>query len=80
MLASKLIAALSDSTAVSSNKRGNQDDDEVPIPKLAKVQKLEEVATAKLGEIVRIAGQGKSGYDEAEVAAARELLGGKLER
>lgn len=85
LLASKLIAALSDSTSTSSNKRGggnSQDDDEIPIPKLATVQKLEEIATKKLGEIVRSAGKGQSGYDQAEVAAARELLdgGGKIER
>jgi hypothetical protein len=86
MLTSKLIPLLSESTSV-SNKRGNnsQDDDDVPIPKLDSVKKLEEIATKKLGEIVRNATSGKSGwtgYDQAEVLAARELLDseGKIER
>jgi hypothetical protein len=65
-----------------SSKRGAQDDDEVPAPQAATVRKLEELATKKLGEIVRNAGAGKTGYDAAEVVAARELLnsGGKIER
>jgi hypothetical protein len=76
---------LLESTSTSSNKRGgggNQDDDEVPIPKIATVKKLEEIATSKLGEIVRNASSGKSGYEQAEVIAARELLDrdGKIER
>jgi len=57
----------------------------VPIPKIATVKKLEEIATTKLGEIVRNASSGKTGwtgYDQAEVTAARELLdsGSKIER
>ncbi|KAH7401980.1 hypothetical protein DE146DRAFT_450206 [Phaeosphaeria sp. MPI-PUGE-AT-0046c] len=85
LLASRLIEALSDSTSASLSKRGggnSQDDDEIPIPKLATVKKLEEVATAKLGEIVRNGGKGQTGYDQAEIAAARELLdgGSKIER
>jgi hypothetical protein len=84
LVTSKLLTVLSDSTSTSSSvKRGNaQDDDEVPIPKTATVKKLEELATTKLAEIVRKAGSGKTGYDEAEVIAARELLDrdGKIER
>ncbi|KAF2034770.1 hypothetical protein EK21DRAFT_55974 [Setomelanomma holmii] len=84
LLTTKLIPLLSDAPQ-SSNKRGGnaQDDDDVPIPKLATVEKLEELATNKLGEIVRNASARKwMGYDEAEVIAARELLdrGGRIER
>jgi hypothetical protein len=76
---------LSDLASTSSNKRGgggNQDDDEVPIPKIGTVKKLEEIATSKLGEIVRSGSSGKTGYEEAEIIAARELLDrdGKIER
>jgi hypothetical protein len=57
----------------------------VPIPKIATVKKLEELATNKLGEIVRNATASKpgwTGYDQAEVIAARELLDrdSKIER
>jgi hypothetical protein len=49
------------------------------------VKKLEELATSKLAEIIRQFSSGKkgwTGYDEAEVIAARELLDrdGKIER
>jgi CRISPR/Cas system CMR subunit Cmr6 (Cas7 group RAMP superfamily) len=61
-----------------NSKRNHQNDDEdLPLPKLSTVKKLEELATAKLAEIVRNYGAGKkgwTGYDEAEVIAARELL------
>jgi hypothetical protein len=85
LLTSKLIPLLSDSPPT-SNKRGNsQEEDDVPLPKLATAKKLEEIATNKLGEIVRNASAGKqgwTGYDKAEVIAARELLDrdGKIER
>lgn len=55
-------------------------------PKLETVQKLEQLATKKLAEIVRRASskeQGWDGYSEAEVIAARALLDkdqGKIER
>jgi len=51
--------------------------DELLLPDKATVEKLDEMATSKLGEIVRRSSQkeeGWQGYDEAEVAAARELL------
>jgi hypothetical protein len=82
LVSSKLLTALSDAPSTTV-KRGNaQDDDEIPVPKVASVKKLEEIATKKLGEIVREASAGKTGYDEAEVIAARELLDrdGKIER
>ena len=62
---------------VSSKKRSEQDDEDIPIPSLSSVQKLDEIATKKLGEIVRDfanSKKGQSGYDEAEVIAAKELL------
>lgn len=59
----------------SSGSRRSDDDNDIAPPKLRSVQKLEELATNKLGEIVRLYGAGKKGgYDEAEVNAARELL------
>jgi hypothetical protein len=75
LITSKLIPVLSD-PASTPNKRGgnNQDDDEVPLPKIGTVKKLEEIATTKLAEIIRKASSGKTGYDQAEIVAARELL------
>ncbi|KAF2630753.1 hypothetical protein BU25DRAFT_408033 [Macroventuria anomochaeta] len=76
IVASKLLPLLSD-TQVSSRKRGEQDDEDVPVPTLASVQKLDEIATKKLGEFIRDFGsrkKGQSGYDEAEIVAAKELL------
>ena len=52
----------------------NQD---VPPPSVKEVERLNELATAKLGEIVRRSSAreaGWTGYDRAEVIAARELL------
>ncbi|KAF2242554.1 TPR-like protein [Trematosphaeria pertusa] len=75
LVAEKLIPLLSDSS--SSNAKRNTDDDDVPPPNLASVKKLDELATSKLAEIVRQYGSGKkgwTGFDEAEVIAARELL------
>lgn len=46
-------------------------------PTLKSIQKLNELATVKLGEIVRRGSaneKGWSGYDEAELIVARELL------
>ncbi|KAH5119563.1 ER membrane protein complex subunit 2 [Parastagonospora nodorum] len=84
MLTSKLLPLLSESATVSSKRGNNQnDDDDIPIPKIETVRKLEEIATSKLGEIVRNASAGKApGFDQAEVIAARELLDtdGKIER
>lgn len=82
LLTSKLIPALSDSASTSNKRGNNQEEDDIPIPKIATVKKLEEIATSKLGEIVRNASSGKTGYDQAEITAARELLDkdGKIER
>ena len=75
-VATQLIPLLSD-TSASSKKRGEQDDEDVPIPSLTSVQKLDEIATKKLGEFIRDFGnkkKGQSGYDEAEIIAAKALL------
>ena len=51
--------------------------DEFPVPTTAKVEKLNELATAKLSEIVRrftAKERQWRGYDEAEIEAVRELL------
>lgn len=53
------------------------DDGEFTLPEPRTIQRLDELATAKLSEIVRhssLKDRGWRGYDESEVAAARELL------
>ncbi|KAF1942677.1 hypothetical protein EJ02DRAFT_401841 [Clathrospora elynae] len=73
---SKLNALLSEASSTSL-KRNTQDDDDVPVPSIETVKKLEELATSKLAGIVRQFKSGKKGwmgYDEAEIIAARELL------
>ncbi|KAK3501858.1 hypothetical protein B0T13DRAFT_510382 [Neurospora crassa] len=53
------------------------DDGEFTLPDLKTIERLDELATAKLSEIVRhstLKDRGWRGYDEREVAAARELL------
>lgn len=68
------------------NKTDSEDSGDLPPPSLATVQKLDALATEKLAEIVRnyaAAKSGWTGYEEAEVIAARELLdreGAKIER
>ncbi|KAI9693887.1 MAG: hypothetical protein M1822_003158 [Bathelium mastoideum] len=50
---------------------------ELPLPSLQSIQKLNELATAKLAEIVRRGSAEEKGwndYEEAELIAARELL------
>ncbi|KAJ4307677.1 Inositol phosphatase SIW14 [Neodidymelliopsis sp. IMI 364377] len=84
-LAAKLVPLLSSSTppssSLSAKKRTDQDaaatDDDIPVPSLSAVQALDALATQKLGDMIRDFGsrkKGGSGYDEAEVIAARELL------
>jgi hypothetical protein len=63
--------------AASQTVKRQDADDDVPVPALATVQKLDELATAKLAEMVRefaARKHGASGYDAAEIEAARELL------
>lgn len=53
------------------------DSDDFALPDIATIERLSELATEKLSEIVRRNGaqeRGWCGYDEAEIAAARELL------
>lgn len=72
---SKIIDLLAGKPA-SFSSRDAADDDFI-IPELNTVQRLNELATAKLAEIVRkhsLKTKGWTGYDEAEVIAARELL------
>lgn len=52
-------------------------DDDLPLPNAATLQRLDELATEKLAEITRkfAAGEkGWQGYDEAEIVAAKALL------
>lgn len=61
----------------SAVSKRDQSDDEIALPSLETVQKLNELATMKLAEIIRKASTvtvGWEGYSEAEVIAARELL------
>ncbi|KAF1994484.1 hypothetical protein P154DRAFT_581779, partial [Amniculicola lignicola CBS 123094] len=79
-----LLSSAAPSTAAAKRQAAADEEDTSP-PKLETVKKLEELATTKLGEIVRNYASGKkgwTGYDEAEVIAARELLDreGKVER
>jgi ER membrane protein complex subunit 2 len=51
--------------------------DDLPLPSTATLQRLSELATAKLSEVVRrhTAGEARwQGYEESEIAAARNLL------
>ena len=60
--------------AVSNKQAGS---DEFALPDTATVERLNELATGKLSEIVRRNGAQERkwrGYDQAEIAAARELL------
>lgn len=60
---------------VKANKHTDADD--FALPEYSTVERLNELATAKLTEIVRRSSakeRGWRGYEEAEVAAARELL------
>ena len=62
---------------LSSSKSQKTSDSELPPPSLKTVEKLNEVATAKLSEIVRRSKSGErnwDGYSEAELIAAQELL------
>jgi hypothetical protein len=54
-------------------------DNEFALPGGSTIERLNELATAKLSEIVRRStaqDRGWRGYSEAEIAAARELLSG----
>ncbi|KAL6706925.1 Inositol phosphatase SIW14 [Coniothyrium glycines] len=83
LVSARLIKALGDAPPPASGssrriaQQQQQDEDDVPIPSIETVRRLEEIATAKLAEIVRqykSGNKGWQGYDAAEVIAARELL------
>ena len=60
-----------------------EDEDRVSPPSLKTVQRLDELATRKLAEIVRrhaSGHEGWGGHEEAEVIAARELLARGVEK
>ncbi|KAB8337205.1 hypothetical protein FH972_021507 [Carpinus fangiana] len=74
LVTTKIIELLSKSGAAVAKQA---DDEDLPLPTLSTVQSLNEVATAKLGEIVRkysTSQKGWDGYEESEVIAARALL------
>ncbi|KXS98184.1 hypothetical protein AC578_6411 [Pseudocercospora eumusae] len=70
--------------STNGGKKGQQMmDGELSLPKVESVRKLDQVATAKLAEIVRRVGAGEKGWDgynEAEIAAAKELLAKKTQK
>ena len=73
-----LSSSSTNSSSSSKRSQDTDDDNNVPIPSLSTVQKLDELATTQLAAMVRdftARKKGASGYDEAEIAAARELLG-----
>lgn len=78
LISSKLTRLLSESSSSTTSKRNlAQEDDDVSVPSISTLQKLEELATNKLAEIVRQYKSGNKawqGFDEADVIAARELL------
>jgi len=69
----QLLARVS-ATAVSIKEAS---DDDLPPPSLSTVQRLNELATSKLAEIIRRSStreKGWEGYEGSEIIAARELL------
>ena len=63
-------------TTSGKSKKQNEDDGFV-LPDQKTIQKLNELATKKLGEIVRRHGAKErlwQGYSESEITAARELI------
>lgn len=78
-VAAKLMPLLSDAPVPTKKSRdtNNNDEEDIPLPALRSVQQLDELATRKLGDMIRDFASSKgahSGYDAAEIAAARELL------
>lgn len=69
---------MTDKLLSEEGKSKNQSEDNAfQLPARATIEKLNQVATAKLAEIVRRSGANEpqwQGYNEAEIAAARALL------
>ena len=69
---------MTDQILAENGKAKKQNDDDIfTLPEQSKVEKLNQVATGKLAEIVRrnTAGDAQwQGYDAAEIAAAKELV------
>lgn len=64
-------------TTISPNSRQSKADAGLPSPEIKNVERLNELATAKLSEIVRrnVSGEaGWGGFDKADIIAAQELL------
>jgi hypothetical protein len=70
-------------TTLPQASRQSKSDSGLPLPDLKIVERLNEMATAKLSEIVRRSVSGESGwegYDKAEVIAAKALLDSGAEK
>lgn len=85
LVSTKLLAGLTDASSVSNKRNAQHDDDDMSIPSIETVKKIEKIATTKLAEIVRLYKSGDKawkGYDEAEIIAARNFLDrdGRIER
>ena len=73
----KTAKKLLESLPKASNKQAVTDTaGDIAPPSVATIEKLHELATAKLAEIVRRSGSGEAGwdYDQSELISARELL------
>jgi hypothetical protein len=73
----KLLEVLPNAPKSALNTTSDSSYSDLPLPSVKSVEKLNEVATLKLAEIVRRSAakeRGWDGYDEAEIIAARALL------
>jgi hypothetical protein len=73
----KLLEVLPNASKSALNTTSDSSYSDLPLPSVKSVEKLNEVATLKLAEIIRrnaAKERGWDGYDEAEIIAARALL------
>lgn len=73
----KLLEVLPNASKSALNTTSDSSYNDLPLPSVKSVEKLNEVATVKLAEIIRrnaAKERGWDGYDEAEIIAARALL------
>ncbi|MCJ1462160.1 hypothetical protein MMC07_000760 [Pseudocyphellaria aurata] len=68
----RLLVLLSKSPSIASDSITNTDDRDLLIPSVQTLNQLNEKATSRLAEIIR--GSNRSGYQESEIIAAKNLL------
>ena len=74
---SRLLESSADSSDARNAKKDLSSEEGYSMPSTSVVEKLNELATKKLGEIVRRSSRSENGWDgyaEGEIIAARELL------